>query len=210
MFLRLKQRIEIEIENHFTLYLILFFVFSAGIIAGIYSNNALSTTQKQNALVYVNSAFTLLKQTKMDFYKLFISAIQNNAIFFIPLILAGLFTITIPLIFIILCAKGYLLGFSIMFIFGNYSFFGLIIVLLCVLIPSVFSISCYFLMAKKAVLNGIDKFKRRDTPLTSKEIVFSMREYIGEAMFMCIILCIFLLIESIIMPVIMSYILRLY
>jgi len=192
------------------MYLIIFFVFCAGVIAGMYSLDSLNSSEKQNALNYVNSAFGLLKGTSVSWYSIFLNSLYNNAIFFISLIIAGSFTITIPFVFVILCAKGYLLGFSILFILSSYKFFGFFVVLLCIILPSFITLPCYFIMSKLAVLNGLAKLKRRDIPQTNKDIMLSMRGYVSDAIVMCLFLCAALLLEAVAMPIIMSYILKLY
>ena len=120
----LKRKIEEEISRHFVIYLIIFFVFCAGVIAGMYSLDSLNSLEKQNALNYVNSAFGTLKESSLKWYDIFKNSVYNNSIFFLPLILSGCFTLTIPSVFVIICAKGYLLGFSILFILSGYKFFG--------------------------------------------------------------------------------------
>ena len=210
MFDNLKLKIVDELSEHIMLYLILFFVFCAGIIAGMYSLDSLNTTQKQNALVYVNSSFAAIKQSTLNWSSIFKNSLYNNAILYLPLIFFGLFTITVPLAFVVICAKGYLIGFSALFIIKSYSFFGLFIVLLCVILPSVLTLPCYFVMAKKAIINGVNKLKRRDIPQTNKDVLLSMGGYISESIIMCLFLSVALLIESVLMPIIMSGILRLY
>lgn len=206
----IKRRLEDEINKHFVLYLIIFFVFCAGVIAGMYSLDVLNSSEKQTALNYVNSSFGVIKETTLSWYDVFKNSLYNNALLFLPLIISGLFTLTIPFAFVIICAKGYLLGFSILFILSGYKFFGLFVILLCIILPSLITMPCYFLMAKIAVLNGISKIRRIDIPQTNKDIMLSMRGYISDAIMMCLFLCVALLIEAVIMPIIMSYILRLY
>lgn len=206
----LRRRIGEEINRHFVLYSLIFFVFLAGTIAGMHSLDSLNIAEKQNALNYVNSAFGFLKGASINWYRIFFSSLYNNAIFFIPLILAGLFTITIPFVFVVICAKGYLLGFSLFFIISSYKFLGIFIALLCIILPSLISLPCYFLMSKLAVLNGLNKFSKRDIPRTNREIVNSMSGYISDAVIMSFFLCAALLLEAVMMPIIMSYILRLY
>ena len=192
------------------LYLIIFFVFCAGVIAGMYSLDALNSSEKQTALNYVNSSFGVMKETTMSWYDIFKNSLYNNSLLFLPLIITGFFTLTIPFAFVIICAKGYLLGFSILFILSSYKFFGIFVILLCIILPSLITLPCYFLMAKIAVLNGLSKIKRMDIPQTNKDIMLSMRGYVSDAIMMCLFLCAALLIEAVIMPIIMSYILRLY
>lgn len=206
----IKQRLEDEVNKHFVLYLIIFFVFCAGVIAGMYSLDALNSSEKQTALNYVNSSFGVMKESTMSWYDIFKNSLYNNSLLFLPLIITGFFTLTIPFAFVIICTKGYLLGFSILFIFSSYKFFGIFVILLCIILPSLITLPCYFLMAKIAVLNGLSKIKRMDIPQTNKDIMLSMRGYVSDAIVMYLFLCAALLIEAVIMPIIMSYILRLY
>ncbi len=206
----LKQTIKDELSRHLVLYLLIFFVFIAGIIAGMYSLNSITSIQKQNALSYVNGAFGAIKQTSPKWSDVYISSLYNNAIIFLPLAIMGLFSITIPIVFVIICIKGYLLGFSIAFVLSSYKFLGLFIILLCIILPAIITFPCYFLLAKKAVLNSLDKYKRRDIPQTNRDVMLSMGTYVSDVITLGILLGMGLLIESIITPIIITFLLRFY
>ena len=206
----LKRKIIDELSRHLVLYLLIFFVFVAGIIAGMYSVYSITTVQKQNALTYVNSAFGAIKQTSPKWSDVFMSSLYNNAMIFLPLAITGLFSITIPIVFVIICVKGYLLSFSIAFVLSSYKFLGLFIILLCIVLPAMITLPCYFLLAKKAVINSFDKYKRRDIPQTNRDVMLSMVTYTSDAIMLGFLLCIGLLLESIISPVIITFLLRFY
>lgn len=125
-------------------YLIASIIFIIGILLGIVFVNNLNTIQTDEITEYLTGAVASLKESEsLSTLVILKSSIQNNILLVIILWLMGSTVIGLLLVFLIVCFKGFCLGYtisSIVFVLGTGK--GVILFLINMFLKNIISIPC--------------------------------------------------------------------
>lgn len=143
------------------IYLFVCFCFIAGIIFGSLGVNALSQDQAAGLKDYVNKAFGLYAD-KIDFSLTVRQALYKNMINWGKILFLGLTVIGMPLVLIIVFTRGFVLGFTIVFLIQAKSYSGGVLALLAIIPPNLLSFPAYIIAATAAINFSLYLLKRKD------------------------------------------------
>jgi stage II sporulation protein M len=115
------------------LYFLVLVFFAAGIAAGAFTVDALSSVQKEELINYFQSFFTVLDQEPVQSAVIFKQSLINNSQFVILIWLLGITVIGVPLILLIVGIKGFIVGFSVSFLVEGMGLKGLLFAVAAIL-----------------------------------------------------------------------------
>lgn len=144
------------------IYLFVCMCFIAGIIFGSLGVNTLSTEQVAGLKDYVNKALGLYAD-KIDFSLTVRQAVYKNLLNWGKIFFLGLTVIGMPLVLIIVFTRGFVLGFTIVFLIQTGSYSGGILAFLAILPPNLLSFPAYIMAAVAAINFSLYLLKGRDT-----------------------------------------------
>lgn len=110
--LKLKDMISHHIQKNTKTYFFLFMAFVIGISAGAFSVNGLSVLQKDDLSKCIQDYFLEVVCKNTDKFDVFKSALIANLKLVIVLWLLGMTIIGMPIIFFLICLRGFITGFS--------------------------------------------------------------------------------------------------
>lgn len=103
-----------HIGDNFIEYIIMILLFLIGIILGTMYINNTDLAQKQELTTYINDFMTDIKNgSNIDLNSLLKTSISNNLIITILLWIAGLTVIGMPILYLIISAKGFFMGYTV-------------------------------------------------------------------------------------------------
>lgn len=143
------------VQNN-SLIIILFSIFSAGIISGtamLKSNSVI--IEKATQLI---SNYIKIKNEEI-FIQTFCNSLSSNIIFLLPIFVAGLCAIGIPIIFSVSFAKGLGLGFITSFYCSEFGINGLGHCVLMIFPGAVLSVLAIFIASKTTIIQSAKIFK---------------------------------------------------
>lgn len=144
------------------IYLFVCLCFIAGIVFGSLGVNTLSTEQVAGLKDYVNKALGLYAD-KIDFSLTVRQAIYKNLLNWGKIFILGLTVIGMPLVLIIVFTRGFVLGFTIVFLIQTGSYSGGVLAFLAILPPNLLSFPAYIIAAVAAINFSLYLLKGRDT-----------------------------------------------
>jgi stage II sporulation protein M len=129
----LKKAIVKHIKSNMLIYFLVLVFFIAGIAAGAFTVDALSSVQKDELINYFQSFFSVLNTETVQSAAVFKQSLLNNIQFIVLIWVLGITIIGIPLILLIVGIKGFIVGFSVSFLVEGMGFRGLILALVSIL-----------------------------------------------------------------------------
>ncbi|WP_406676316.1 stage II sporulation protein M [Moorella sp. ACPs] len=136
-----------HIRDNLGLYLIIFFFFLGGIIAGTVTLYFLEEQQVIQLAAYLDNLLQQFNSSDISGYKVVHQAI-TNALKEIGLVwFLGLTVIGIPLIIVVVFLKGFILGFTVGFLVQQKAFHGVALSLMAVMPPNLIQIPALFVAA---------------------------------------------------------------
>jgi stage II sporulation protein M len=129
----LKKAIVKQIKNNALLYFLVLVFFIAGITAGAFTVDALSSVQKEELVNYFQSFFSVLNSETVKSAAVFKQSLANNVQFILLIWILGITIIGIPLILMIVGIKGFIIGFSVSFLVEGMGVRGLLFALVSIL-----------------------------------------------------------------------------
>lgn len=158
--------IVLHIQRNSREYLIASIIFIIGILLGIVFVNNLNTIQTDEITEYLTGAVASLKESEsLSTLVILKSSIQNNILLVIILWLMGSTVIGLLLVFLIVCFKGFCLGYtisSIVFVLGTGK--GVILFLINMFLKNIISIPCIIALTVSGmkVYNSIMQDRRKE------------------------------------------------
>ncbi len=155
-----------HIQKNSREYLIASIIFIIGILLGIVFVNNLNTIQTDEITEYLTGAVASLKESEsLSTLVILKSSIQNNILLVIILWLMGSTVIGLLLVFLIVCFKGFCLGYtisSIVFVLGTGK--GVILFLINMFLKNIISIPCIIALTVSGmkVYNSIMQDRRKE------------------------------------------------
>jgi len=167
------------IRKNLGLYLLVLLLFVLGIVFGSLVVNMLSPVQSNEVLSYIEGFFTNVKNIDIDPGNIFSISIANNLKNALAIFMSGLIVIGLPLVFILIIFRGFILGFTVGFLIQELGIKGIIFALLAILpqnliiIPTIISLG----VAATAFALSIMKNRLRHYPEDYPRLI------VGYAMF---------------------------
>lgn len=152
------------LQQHMSLYVFVSVLFVMGVIFGAFMVNALTFEQQQSMAQYLNSFFqTVVQGFDGEAPQSFADILSSHVKWVLLILVFGLSIVGLPLILIIDFLKGVLIGFSIGYLVGQFSWKGLffafisvaphnIIVIPVMLISSVAAISFSMYLIRSLIM----------------------------------------------------------
>ena len=172
-----------DLSKKNNLVIIILVIFIIGIIFGSLYITILSSSQKENIASYTSSFFNNISKmnfnNKIDIFK---NALYSNLFYTIIMWLLGLSVIGIPIVFIMVFFKSFVLSFSVSSIFAKYGIKGILKVFIYILPSSlIFSIFTIFL-ASYSILISSKLFKS-----AFKKETINFKTFMGRYSFILVI-----------------------
>ena len=204
------QKIKMECVNHVKenggIYLAILFFLLIGITSGIFTVAMLEKDQISNTAGFLNGFLKALRGTTPNIGNVVLQSVLVNFIFISLLMLFGLIIIGIPLIFLLICIKGFMIGFSGGALISQLGFLGAIILLLCMVIPNVFLCIALMRGGVTAFLNCLKTYRERNIPRSRRGVLVSNASFFRQMLFCLLILLVGIMLESVAAPYAMKLI----
>jgi len=190
-------------RNHAQKYFILFIAFVVGVSAGAFTVNGLSNLQRQQLSHYLSNFFSLMDKQPFipgDIFKL--SLTQNIKIIGVMMLL-GLSIIGAPFIFVVVCIRGFITGFTAGFIIQTYNIKGMIFILISVVPKELIIVPAFIAIGVNGINFSLDIINKRTS---MKSLGTSYKSNIASYCFVTLFYSAFIIlgiiIESYILPII--------
>jgi stage II sporulation protein M len=158
-----------HIKNNFKLYFMLVLAFAAGVSAGAFTVNGLSSGQAEELKKYINGFMNLLNNQRVDSSELLKISLMENAKIVLALWILGVTIIGIPFIFIIVGIRGFITGFSSGFIVSALGFKGVLFSLLTLMPKEIIVIPCILALGVSGINFSLNIIKKRSVKHIIKE-----------------------------------------
>jgi stage II sporulation protein M len=200
----LKKAVQKQVKNNLVLYFLVLVFFAAGIAAGAFTVDALSSAQKEELINYFQSFFTVLDQEPVQSAAIFKQSLINNSQFVILIWLLGITVIGIPLILLIVGIKGFIVGFSVSFLVEGMGLKGLLFAVAAILPQNLFIVPGIIAAAVLGISFSISMLRRKKSK-TKKSFTSELAMYSMSILLTLIILLLGSLVEGYITPVFMKF-----
>lgn len=187
------------------IYLFLSIVFIIGLIFGSIFITILDEPDKNNVITQISSFFDQIKDNNIDYLKTLKNSVTGNLLYIVLIWLLGISIIGIPIIIIMLFAKGFMIGFSIAAIIVKYKIIGLLGAITYIFPHIILSLLTIFMISYYALRLSFNMLK---AVIERKNINFS--EIINRYSFIMLIGLISMVIASLIEAFISPYIIRFF
>jgi stage II sporulation protein M len=128
-----NQSLQIYIKEHLSLYIFVGIIFLTGAVFGVVMTSALSLEQKQEIMRYLSNFFSSVQQGDLtDVRATFQQSFALHMKWILIIWLLGMSVIGLPIILILDFLKGVLIGFSVSYLIGQFSWKGLLFALVSV------------------------------------------------------------------------------
>ena len=116
-----------ELSNKNNLVILVLVIFIIGIVFGSIYITILTNTQKESILKYTSSFYTNISKINFnDKIEIFKNSLYSNIFYTIIMWLLGISIIGLPLVFIMVFFKSFVLSFSVSSIFAKYGIKGIL------------------------------------------------------------------------------------
>lgn len=179
----------------------------AGISAGTFTVNGLSSIQREELTNYVQGFLSLMDNQIIDSNELLRLAIIENAKIVLILWILGVMIIGIPFIFFIIGIKGFILGFSSGIIIKTLGFKGIIFSLFALLSKEIFILPAIIAIGVNGMNFSINIIKNKSIKHMFKEnLKTDFFAYCFVTLFFSLFIILGALIEAYITPVLIRII----
>ena len=138
-------------RNNIKTYFFLFMTFVAGVSAGAFTVNGLSTVQREELKYYFQGFLQLFENQKIDNVELLKVGLMDNLKIVGMLWILGVTIIGVPFIFIIIGIRGFITGFSSGFVIGTLGGKGVVFTLLALLPKELLIIPCIISLGVRGI-----------------------------------------------------------
>lgn len=189
------------LQQNIILYLIIIFVFLSGITSGAFTVGSMSSYQKENLGAFLGQFFNTVSNQPVDNGAILFESLWQHLQSVFLIWLCGLFFIGIPVTLIVMVVRGFLIGFTVGFLVGNYGLGGFLFSLICILPQTVVYVLCYITMGAFSLEYAIEGFKRRKIPYSRDEKLNRALPYTVKIFLLFLVLSVGSLFEAFIVPV---------
>lgn len=168
-------------------YLLLVFFLVVGITSGTFTVSHMQPGQKTALTGYMDMLFSAIKTQSIDYMAVFMHAFLQDTLLFGAITFFSMLMLGIPVIPVILIAKGFCVGFAVGVIALNLGFAGVAAIFFCEFIPNLILIPCICKAGVLGINNSVFVLKNRRVPNTPKDRLISSKPHIKK------MLCVYLI-----------------
>lgn len=161
-----RNRIIQHLQGNWWVYIILGLCFIAGLVFGSLGVNILDAEQTAALSDFVDEGFAQFDGS-MNFVATTQQALSKNLVNLGKIFLLGLTVIGFPLILMIIFTRGFVLGFTVVFLIQQKGLWGALIALLAIFPPNLLSLPAYILAAAAAINFSLFLIKAKNTTLAN-------------------------------------------
>lgn len=178
-----------------------------GISAGAITIRVVDSSTRTQIINYLNSFFSIInKDIDLNTLNLFKYSIINNIQTIITIWLLGITVIGIPLVFIIIALRGFIIGFTVAFFIKEFKFKGLTLSLFCILPQNIFLVSGIIIVSVISILFSISILKNKINVTKSPSFLNRFINYTITVLIVSGIIIIGCLVESFTTPILIKII----
>lgn len=200
MFTNIKRRIYLDIADNRVQYLLLVFFLVVGITSGTFTVSHMQPGEKTALTGYMDMLFTAIKTQSIDYISVLLHAFLQDTLLFGAITMFSLLMLGIPVIPVIIIAKGFCVGFAVGVFSLNLGLAGLAAILFCVLIPNLVLIPCICKAGVLGIKNSILTVRNRRIPNTTKDRLLSSKPHLSKMTFVYLMSLIGVILESLLTP----------
>jgi stage II sporulation protein M len=199
-----KRRVLADLLDNKGQYLLLTFFLVVGITAGTFTVSNMQDGSKEALRSYVSAVFLSVQTSSVDFMKVFFHALLQDTLIFGFLALCSLMVLGIPLIALVMAAKGFLVGFTVGVLALNLGAGGFLAIVLCIFLSNLVLIPCTLKAGVLGLGNAIDVFKARHIPKTPTDKLMMSRPFFKRILAVYAVSLVGVLIESLLVPLLIK------
>ncbi|MFZ5988590.1 MAG: stage II sporulation protein M [Bacillota bacterium] len=202
MISKIRGVLSAHIKNNINSYFFLFLAFVAGVSAGAFTVNGLSSIQRNELTNYFQGFLQLFENQRVDSNEVLRISLIDNIKLVAVLWVLGVTIIGIPFIYIIVGIRGFITGFTSGFIIDVLGFKGIIFTLLTILPKEVVIIPCIIALGVNGINFSLNIIKNKSIKHMSKEsLKTSFFAYCFVTLFFSCLIFAGILVESYVTPV---------
>ncbi|WP_366922425.1 stage II sporulation protein M [Metallumcola ferriviriculae] len=149
--MKLKSRIGQYLQANLAVFILIVFIFAAGIISGALGINSLSQQQQLDLLNYVDTVLQGSGDWQVDSLGLAKTAVWSNIKLMLLIWFLGLTVVGIPVVGVVVFLRGAVLGFTVGFLVQEKAFAGVLLTILSVLPQNLIFVPALLLAAISSV-----------------------------------------------------------
>ncbi len=173
---RYIEKIRGNLKLNMVYYLIVFFIFVVGIMAGGYSGAALPSGARRALSAYIGGVFDA-STGSFAISSVFFQSLFAHVLLLLLISLCGLSIVLIPVSLFALLFRGFLVGFAAAALMNHAGAAGPFALLLCVVLPGLLLAPCYLYIAAGGMRSGVESIKLRGAAQNRARV----REYYSKA-----------------------------
>ncbi len=189
-----------DISDNRLQYLLLVFFLVVGITSGTFTVSHMQPGEKTALTGYMDMLLIAIKTQSVDYLTVLLHAFLQDTLLFGAITFFSLLMLGIPVIPIILIAKGFCVGFTIGVISLNLGFTGVAAIFFCVFIPNIVLIPCICKAGVAGINNSLLAVKNRRVPNTTKGRLILFKPHILKMLVIYLISLIGVILESLLTP----------
>ncbi len=204
MIKKIRGVLSAHISNNINTYFFLLLMFVAGVSAGAFTVNGLSTVQKSELTNYFQGFLELFKHQRVDSNEIMrISIIENIRIVGV-LWLLGVSIIGIPFIYFLIGVRGFITGFTSGFIIYILGFKGLIFTMLTILPKEMIIVPSIIALGVNGINFSVNIIKNKSIKhMTKENLKTSFLAYCFVTLLFLSVIFVGILVETYVTPVFM-------
>lgn len=194
-----------HVKNNLNVYFLLLLAFIAGVSAGAFTVNGLSTMQRDELGNYLQGFIQLLDNQKVDSSELLRIAMVENVKIILLIWVLGVTIIGIPFIFIIIGIRGFITGFYSGFIIQTIGVKGVLFTAFSLLPKEIIIIPCIIALGVNGVNFSLNIIKSKSIKHLSRESL--KKEFLAYSfvtVFYSSFILVGVLVEAYIIPVLIK------
>lgn len=200
----IKEVVYRNIKENFILYFLLVIALMIGISAGAITINMLNREQTQSLISFLDSFFKILDQEKIDNINIMKHSFSNNFQTVVSIWVLGITVIGLPLIFVIIVLRGFIVGFTVGFLINELGFKGFSFSMLSILPQNIFIIPGIIALAVLSINFSLKIVTSRTKRGTKFNFASELTRYSVTTAILSILIVIGSIIESYVTPVFMK------
>lgn len=201
-----NQAMQAYMKDHLSLYVFIGVLFVTGVVFGAVIVNALTLEQNQELSRHLGNFLQSLDQTNQyDSKQSFQQSLILNMKWILLIWFLGLSVIGLPLIFIIDFLKGVLIGFTVGYLIGQFSWKGMLFALVSVVPQNLLIIPAIFICSVSAMSFGRYLIKYRFLQQQGS-LAVPFRNYVTTTLFVGVVITGVSFYEAFLSPVLMKWV----
>ncbi len=158
-----------EFADNKVQYLLLVFFLVVGITSGTFTVSNMHTDTKNVLCGYAGVIFLSAKTASLDYWRIIISAVFINTLYYGVFAWFSMMTIGMAFIGVIMAVKGFCIGFTVGVLSLGFIGGGFWAIVTCSLLPNTILLPCFCKAGVLSLNNSVEAFKNRRIPSTARD-----------------------------------------